>query len=257
MVWTIEAEPYGSTLPGAVRITVTGDPDALVTVQRRDKNGTYPVRQDVQLSASGFGQVVDPEPAFGPVTYYLPTGEIATVTVPPLESGKALLRSLVVPYVGWVEVIWANETGVTWPTTSTVFPIIGSGNPVVVADVRRERSGVFVFVAETAAGADALIELLHDGAAFLLRSCAAAAGKVRDTYFYALDAREERPGNGKLRLVTIDYQAVDRVLGITTTPPGAAWFYQDLKDQTTAPTYADVRAARATYLQLATEPIAP
>lgn len=256
MVWTIAAEPYGSTLPGAVRLTITGDPSAPVVVMRRDKNGTYPVRQDIVLSASGIAQVIDPEPAFGSVTYSLPTGETATTTVPALPSGKALLRSLVVPYVGWVEVVWSNETGVTWPTSSTVFPIIGSGNPVVIADVRRERSGVMVFAAADAAGADAIIQLLHDGAAFLLRSCAAAAGKVRDTYFYALDAREERLGNGRIRLVTVDYQAVDRVLGVTTTPAGAVWFYQDLADQTTAPTYAAVRSARSNYLQLATDPLA-
>lgn len=255
MVWTITAEPYGSTLPGSARITVTGDADATVVIMRRDKNGTYPVRTPVTLSASGLGTVVDAEASFGAVTYSLPTGETASTTIPPLPSGRALLRSLIRPYVTWTDVALVTETDVQYPTSSTVFPIIGASNPVVVADIRRERSGVFVFLAADTAEADSLLFVLRDGVPFLLRLCDNGAGKVRDAYFYALNIGEARVSDhGKQRLITVDYQSVDQVLGVTDVPTGQAWTYGDLKASPAASTYAAVRSSWSNYLELATVP---
>lgn len=250
-----------TNIPGAVRITIIGDPVTPITITRFDNfspNGV-PVRNTVDATTSGSGlyQIIDAEPAFGTVRYEATDGTdtaTASINVSGPPSGRAVLRSVLAPYSDWGEVVIVDETSMAYESSSTVFGIIGSHNPVVVADVRRERSGMLTFGCDDMNEAQGLIDMMRDGTPLLLRSCTDPK-RVHDGLFYPLEVREERYGSGTRRLVFVDYQSVDLVRGVAVLPPATTWTYNDLAIQSTAPTYASVVDERDTYIDLVLDPI--
>jgi hypothetical protein len=262
MAWSIFATPYMGSLPGAMHLAVTGDPGAVVSITRHDRDGSHPVRNtDTPLTASGLGQFVDPEAPFYAVTYTVRFGGVdrATsdpATVPGMPGGFALLRSVLRPDVQWMPVTFIDEEGTEYPTSSTAFEVVGSHDLVVVGDVRRRRRGTFVFGPRTVAEADELVFLLRDGIPFLLRLCPHGGGVWRDTMFYALNVTETRFGYEGKRLVIVDYQSVDFVEGDTEVPPAGTWLYSDLAANTDATVYGAIPPVRRDYLDLVLHPLA-
>lgn len=261
MAWSIEAEVYEG-LPGAVRLTVTGDPDAAVEIRREDGNGSHPVRNVTTLGGSGLLQIIDAEAPFRPVTYSVLSGGAVRaysgwVAAPPFSDGRALLRSVLRPDVSWEAVTVVDETDIEYPTSTSVFPVVNSPDPVVVGDVRRRRKGTYIFATRTIADADRLVFMLKDGIPFLLRFCPDGSTLARDTLFYALAVGEARYKRDGRRLVTVDYQSVGFVAGLTDVPSAGAWAYENLRAQATAPAYANLPGVRSDYLALVLDPVTP
>lgn len=262
MAWSISAEDYSSRLPGSTRITVIGDPSTDVEIYRIAASSGAPVKlrntAGAATSASGLYRVLDTEAPFEQVSYELripSTGESFisnTVTVRQPPTGQALLRSILSPFGEVAAVTLADETNIDFRTSSTVFDVVSRIDPVVISDVRRERSGTYIFIADDMAAADYLLRMMRDGTPLLLRACPGPPRRVRDTYFYPLDVREERWGTGGRRLIIVDYQSVGEIAGDAPLPPGGGWTYGALALQGTAPEYGDLPTEWADYLDLAT-----
>lgn len=264
MAWTITAADYGKALPGTVAVTVTGDPDTAIEIYRVTGTGKgVPVRNTsgAVTTASGLFRVLDTEPPFGSVRYELrvPGQDVSgiysnTVTVRMPASGRPILRSILSPFGTWAEVTVQDETSLDYRTSSTVYDVVSAFDPVVVSDVRRDRSGTFLFMARDMTEADVLLSMMRDGDPLLLRACPSPR-LLRDTYFYPLDVREERWGMEGRRLIIVDYQSVAAVAGDAPLPPAGIWRYGDLALQTTAPTYGDLPVEWEDYLDLATRAV--
>lgn len=250
--WTVNAAPYPD-LPGSAQVTVTGPPLTSFALERSDPTSGRRVPVRVGSPATDVGGVwygVDPEAPIGqPATYTIITGnsDIVTsgpVTVPPPPGGGALLRSVLRPWVDWMQVVVIAETDLNHDTSTTAIPIIGSPDLVVVGDVRRRRSGKFTFAFPNITETDKALTILRDGVPILIRFCPGGATKARDCLFYAQQVTETRQANSTRRYLLVDYQSVDWVEGATETPPPRPVTYTSLA---AVGTYRDVTAAAATY----------
>lgn len=254
MPFTITAT-VNSGLPGSVRLDVVGDPLIESRIVRLD--GAYPAQpvRNYATTGSGVASVIDCEAPLGrPVSYNLVDyyglllASSNTVTCPPLPSGRAILRSVLAPHVGWLEVEPQDETGVEWSSSSTSHEVVGEDTPVVVGEVRQRHKGVMSLVCRSIAEADRLVALLRDGIPFLLRHDPCAQAQTRDLLFYAFDAREVRWGRAGWRLVVFDYQSTAFVEG-STDEPASGWDFAALRDSATD--FADLMSHYASFADMA------
>lgn len=262
MAWTLTAEAMPSP-PGSVSLALTGPPTTAFTIQRNDVDGPHPLRTPPKNTGpSGLVQFVDAEAPFRSVTYSVVSGGVLVVTsnevrVDDPPGGGGLLRSVLRPAVQYQVVSVITETDIRYATSSVGFPVIGSTDPVVIADKRQNHTGRFQFGVMSLAECDSLMFMLSDGLPFLLRLCPGGQPFVRDTLFYALGVEELRFDRSGRRIVSVDYQSTPWVEGLGETGPGTTWLYSALKAQTEAPTYGHLPPIRATYLDLVLDEIAP
>jgi len=235
MPFTIQAS-VNTTLPGSVLVAVSGDPNTTSTIVRVDGSlPEQPVR-NWTTTGNGLESVVDAEAPLGrPVFYRLieNTGQVLAasneVECPAPSDGRSLLRSVLKPTVAWMWVEPADETGVTWRTSTKPYDVIGSDTPVVVGEVRQRHAGELSFLCKTVAEASALVSILRDGLPMLVRHSPCGSVQGRDVLFYALDVTESRIASNGWRTVEVRYQSTKFVVGDTEEPP-ASWTFDALRD---------------------------
>jgi hypothetical protein len=258
MAWTVTASVF-APLPGAVSLTLQGDPDADVIVWRNGpEGGREAVRNLMATGASGLVQHVDPEAPFGEVSYSVESGGALvarsnTVTVPELEGqARSLLRVVLRPDVQWLPVIVAAQLDLAHASRSAVFPVIGRPDPVFSADVRQMLSGSLVFMVKGVEGADRLVGILRDGIPLLLRT--PCRHLIRDMTFVALGVTEARVlGKSGWREVVVDFQQVAWPDGLTETPVASSWTYAGLLAAEAS--FATAAVSWPDYLDLVLRPV--
>lgn len=236
MPWSLSAEVFAG-LPGAVRLSVEGDPGAVASLVRLDAAAAaQPVRNFAGVPSGGLDVVIDCEAPLGrPVSYSVLNAAgmvLATagpVSCPPLPDGRGVLRSVLRPQVQWMTVEPQDVTGTEWDSSTTVHRIVGSDTPTVVSEVRQRRSETVTFLCRSVAEADRLVEMCGDGSLLLLRLDPCANVQTRDALFYPLGVEERRWGRQGWRLVSVDAQTTRFVPGDTETP-GLEWDFAALRD---------------------------
>jgi len=261
MASSLIVEPYAT--PGMVQVTAapdSADGTGTWTVVRVDAGGDVsPMRSAPTIVADAVTSFVDVEASFHPSEYRLLLDGVvkasATITLAPLPSGRAVVRS-VLRLGESMEFTVVDEVDIEYATSSAVHRIIGSSDPIVIADKRQRRSGTYVLATLTFDEAQDALRILKDGVPLLMRSCPNPAHPVRDGYFYALDVREAHLGgrNSAVRLWDVTYQTVSSVTGELALPvPTSPWTYADL--QATALSNAEVNAGRDDYFDLYLNPL--
>jgi hypothetical protein len=233
--------------PGTVRVVVDSAPTGSLLYRIEDSYSDKPVRNWEAIDPTGVVQIMDSEAPLGQsVTYRLvdSSGNLlaqsSTIYVPALESGKALLRSPLKPWVVQMEVEPQDEVGVTWTSSARAYEVIGSSTPVVVSEVRQRHSGTISFLCKSIAEANDLVITLRDGLPMLLRHDPCGKPKGRDFSFYALNVSEVRiPGSAGWRTIVVDYQSTEFVFGETEEPP-FTWNFQELSGK--AATFGELTA---------------
>lgn len=249
------AAAVNSTLPGSVRVAVTGDPGVASAVVRIDgAKQAQPVR-NFTGTGSGLVQVIDCEAPLGrPVSYSLIAAggtvlaSSGQVQCPAPADGWSLIRSVLRPHVAWMWAEPADETGIKWATSTTSWEIVGSDTPVVVGEVRQRRSGTMAFLVRSTDEADRLVALMQDGSTILVRHSPGTGRQVRDTLMVPLDVQETRWGRDGWRIVAVQFVSTGFVPGETDTPP-SSWDFAALRDS--AATFGELAGRYETFASMA------